>query len=203
MRILAQTVWLVLLGTWSNVALAESHHHPPSVELSAEPPSTDSLYHLKATWTAEDGKPFVLSSSRGQVVVLAMVYTSCGAVCPLIVADMQAIEGRLPESLRPKVRFLLVSFDPERDTPAKLRTYAESRHLDSNRWTLLSGRPDDVRDLAAVLGMKYKRSENGDFVHSSLISVLDRDGVVRYQQHGAPHDPAEAAAVIQRLSASP
>jgi protein SCO1/2 len=167
------------------------HHHEAVPEKPAEA-STDSLYNLKAKWTDASGKKVTLGDFAGQPVVLAMIYASCTSVCPLIVNDIKRIVAD-----RPRVKVVLVSFDPARDTPEKLARYAKERALPAPRFTLLTGDPDDVRDLAALLGMKYRPIAGGDFAHSNLITVLDGKGVIVHRREGVGGDVAAAAAAVE------
>ncbi len=158
----------------------------------------DSIYALESTWTDQAGKSMKLEALAGEPVLVAMIYTTCRAACPLTVQDMKAVERRLDPATRAKVRFVLVSFDPKRDTPAALLKLAKGDGLDLARWTLLTGRDDDVRELAAVLGMKF-RAAGAQFVHSSIISVLDAQGVIREQTAGVKQDPAGNARLLTGL----
>jgi protein SCO1/2 len=155
------------------------------------------VYNLSSAWRDSRGKQVRLSSPHGSVVVMAMIYASCEGACPLTVTDMKRIERELPESLRAKVRFVLVSFDAVRDSPAVLARYAVARNLPAPRWTLLTGDDDGVRDLAAVLGMHYRATPSGDFVHSNLITVLDGDGAVVARQGGLQQDPGATLAAVR------
>jgi protein SCO1/2 len=139
-----------------------------------------------------------LASFKGAPFVVALIYTSCQAVCPLILSDMLEIERRLSPAAQ-RTRFVAISLDPKRDTPGTLLAYAKQRKLDLSRWTLLTGDEDDVREIAAVLGMRYRQVAGGDFVHSSLITVVDGEGVIRRQQIGLRQDPAESVRVITQL----
>ncbi len=195
MSALALVAWLCAAGT------PDPHAHHTAVE--ADAPASESLYQLDATWTDAAGKPVKLAAFRGQPVVLAMIYTSCQAVCPLLVSDVQKIERALSKPARAKVRFVLVSFDPARDTPAKLQQYAKARGLPAERWSLLTGDDDAVRDLAAALGMRYRPSGGGDFAHSNLISVLDGRGVVVARQVGLGQDPAPVVKTLGELASKP
>jgi protein SCO1/2 len=76
---------------------------------------------------------------------------------------------------------VLVSFDPERDTPAKLKELARAHRVDSPSWRFTRTSEESTRELAAVLGIKYTKLESGAIRHTSLINVLDRRGVVRYR----------------------
>jgi protein SCO1/2 len=144
----------------------------------------ESLYVLTPALTAQDGTPFAFASLRGHPVLLAMFYAGCTSACPLLVSDVAALERSLPPALRGELRVLLVSFDPDRDTPAKLEEMAAAHHLDPTRWTLARAPENDVRTLAAVLGTKYVRLANGDFAHSSVIALLDRHGVLKAKVDG-------------------
>lgn len=145
--------------------------------------SDESVYNVDAKWTDQSGKPLNLTDFEGAPVVLAMIYTSCTYACPLTISEMQHIEGTLSGAERSKVKFVLVSFDPARDTPKRLNEVALQRKLDLNRWRLLTGSESGIRQLAAVLGVKY-RTESGGFSHSSTITVLDSEGVIRQQKIG-------------------
>jgi protein SCO1/2 len=56
-----------------------------------------------------------------------------------------------------------------------------------------------VRELAAVLGIRYRRVSDEDFIHSNVISVLDSEGVLVHRQVGLGVDPEESAAAIREL----
>ncbi len=152
-----------------------------------------SIYQLGAVWTDDAGRPFKLTELRGRPVVLAMFFTSCGYACPRIVADMTRIRETLPAAVRVQVRFVLVSFDPDRDTVAVLHAYRAQKELPADGWVLLRGAPDDVRELAAVLGLQYKRDAQGMFQHTNLITVLNREGEIVHQRTGLEGGLAEAA----------
>ena len=129
-----------------------------------------------------------------------MVYTNCTTACPLIVAKLKRIESALSPEARGRVWFALFSFDSERDRPEVLKRFAAARDLDPSRWRLYHGDRAAVRELAMVLGIRYKRDTRGDFDHSNVISILDRDGVIRHQQVGLGQQPGEAASLLENLA---
>lgn len=145
--------------------------------------STESLYQLEVGFTDDNGRPFTLGSLRGRPVVLTMFFATCGYACPLLLTDMQAIRAKLPADIRDQAALVLVSFDTVRDTPAALKKYRDDRHLDA-QWTLLHGDDDAVRELAALLGVKFKQEADGQFAHSNLITVLNGEGEVVHQRNG-------------------
>lgn len=172
-------------------------HHVHAEPLGA--PTDFSLYHLDAVWTDQNGEVRQLGSLGGRVQVVAMVYTSCGYACPRILADMKQIEAALAPEHRDGVGFVLVSIDPERDTPERLAAYAESIRLDLARWTLLTAPDLTVRELAALLGVKYRRVGEADYSHTNVITVLDQRGEIVHRQVGLGTPPAETVRVIEGL----
>jgi len=126
--------------------------------------------------TNQNGREFALADLRDQPVLIAMFYTSCKYVCPLIVDAMLRIDRVLVAEDKSKVHLVLVSFDSERDSPQALKELAARRHLDAARWTLARADAVTVRKLAAVLGVQYRATTNGEFNHSSVITLLDRQG---------------------------
>lgn len=130
---------------------------------------------------------------------MAMIFTSCPGACPLTVADLKRIENGLTAEQRARVRFVLVSFDPDTDTPSVLKKFQTTHNITAKNWTLLTGSKSAVRDLTAVLGVKYKQLGRGNFSHSNVITILDAEGVVQYQQLGLRQDPALSIAKVGQM----
>ncbi len=187
------------LTVYGGTAAEERNPHNLSEKNGSNPASSDSVYQLKSRWTDQDGKSTTLARFQGKPLILAMIYTSCKGVCPVIVLDMRAIEKALPEQIREQARFALISFDAERDSPAQLKRFESAHGLDAKHWTLLTGSDDSVRMLAAVLGLRYVKVPNGEFAHSSVITVLDSKGNIQHQQTGLKKHPGEVVSVISRL----
>lgn len=157
-----------------------------------------SIYQLDASWTNDSARPIKLSALKGRPQVATMFFASCQYACPLLVYKMKQIEAALPENIRTNIGFTLVSFDTERDTPAALHTYRTQHELADN-WTLLHGSADDVLDLAALLGVKFKKDAQGQFAHSNLITILNTDGEIAFQESGLNLDVKEIVSQIERL----
>jgi protein SCO1/2 len=139
-----------------------------------------------------------LGHLQGKVQVLAMVYTTCEAACPLIVSLMQRMGAALPPDVHAQVGFVLVSFDPARDTPAALRTYSDKMQLDAASWSLLTGHPDDVLELATLLGIRYTRDQRGGFIHSNVVTVLNKAGEIVHRHEGLSQDMAPTLDAMHR-----
>ncbi|MGH8481197.1 MAG: SCO family protein [Nevskiaceae bacterium] len=136
----------------------------------------DSLYQMQVPLTNQADKPVKLDLHAGSPVLVTMFYGSCPHVCPMLISTIQRYELELPEKSRGHLRVLLVSLDPERDTPAKLAEVAQRHRVDLSRWTLARAEPKDVRRLAAALNIQYRQLPDGEFNHSTIITLLDAQG---------------------------
>ena len=135
----------------------------------------DSLYRLDIALVDQDGHGFRLGERRGKPRLISMFYTSCQYVCPLIIDTLRKTQDALARDGGNKLDIVLVSFDPRRDTPVRLKQVFGERKLDAH-WTLARTDAASVRKLAAVLDIQYRALANGDVNHSSAITLLDADG---------------------------
>jgi protein SCO1 len=187
---------LVVLWGGGSTAWAQHVHEPAPGAASSR---SQSVYELSAGLVDQHAQPVGLDVFRGHPVLISMFYASCPDACPLLIADLQRIETELPPKVRANLRVVLVSLDPGRDTPEVLQALARAHSVDESRWRFLRTSDDSVREIAAVLGIKYRRLPDGNFNHSSIITLLDPSGVVqtRVEGIGQPH-----AELLRRLRAS-
>jgi len=166
--------------------------------VTAKPISGESVYNLTSTWVSQKEEKLQLSHFRNKTVIAAMVFTHCESACPRLVADMQRLESSLTEIELQKISFLLISMDPERDTPSQFREFAADHKLNDN-WTLVSSSQEATTEIANVLGVRVKRLENGGFDHSNVIFVLDKEGVIVDQLDGFAVEQEEILKSIKHL----
>ena len=157
-----------------------------------------SLYQLDSEWTSDVGRKVKLGVFEGRPQVVALFFTHCEYACPIIVNDLRRIEAALPEKIRDRVDFLLVSIDTERDTPEVLHAYRESRKLPVAHWSLLHGGEEDVRELAALLGVNYRKDARGQYAHSNVLTVLNARGEIVRQLTGLNQDVAPIVQTIEK-----
>ncbi len=161
---------------------------------AASPPAPlprDSVYRLPVPLTDQAGRRFDWGQRRGQVQLVSMFYSSCQYICPLIVDSGKALEKRLTPAERERLGILLISMDPKRDTPAALLSVVGKRKLDAAHWTLASPPPGQVREVAGVLGIRYRALADGEFNHTSALVLLDAEGriLARTERMGSRVDP--------------
>ena len=134
---------------------------------------------------------------KGKITLMAMVYTHCPDICPMTTNNMYLVQERLPKDLLNKVRFVIISFDPNRDTPSVLKKFAELRDLDFNYWTFLTGDKQNTKDVMLKFDIKAIPADstydkNGELsysmIHTDRISLIDQDGKLRNNYKGSTVD---------------
>jgi protein SCO1/2 len=184
-------------GAENKKEVKEIAENKADLDLKKELPEL-SVYNLPSTWTTQNNEQLELKDLRGNVLVMVMIYTSCKAACPRLVADMRNIEKQVPKKDLDKVKFIMVSIDPETDTPQRLKKFSEENLMTDEHWMFLRGTPEDTREFAAVLAVSYKKISPIDFSHSNIISVFDEEGVLVHQQEGLGVDNEETVTAIHQ-----
>ncbi|MFZ1519829.1 MAG: SCO family protein [Ignavibacteriaceae bacterium] len=131
---------------------------------------------------------------KDKITVLAMVYTHCPDICPMTTHNMFLVEEKLSDELKDKVKFIVISFDPNRDSPAVLKKFAEIRDLSFKSWTLLSGDEQNTKEVMLKFGIKAipadsSYDENGELsynvIHTDRISLIDPKGKLKANYKGS------------------
>jgi protein SCO1/2 len=145
---------------------------------------------------------------KGHITVLGFIYTHCPDICPMTTHNMYLTEKKLKENGIDDVRFVALSYDPERDSPDALKKFAEIRELDFNSWTLLTGENNTVTDLLRRFNVKaIKTDENLDedgnpeysMMHTDRISLIDENGILRKNYKGSTLNIEEIVKDIKTL----
>jgi protein SCO1/2 len=166
----------------------------------------NSMYQLEVMLTDQDGRSTrwsdTASQSNGPRIV-SMFYSRCDYVCPMLFEAIKQLEVQLPAAQRQRLQVGLITLDPARDDVLALKKTADQRAGDPARWRLYRPQSTDVRKLAGVLGVQYRPLSNGEFNHSTVMILLDNQGVelARTNQIAQP-DPRFVQAVL-KATASP
>ncbi len=142
-------------------------------------------------WTLPDvrlidssGSDYFLTSLRGRVWIAGFFFTRCQSICPRLIADQAGLAQRLDEAGLRRIHLVSISVDPAHDTPEQLQAYGDARGIDFDRWTLLTGSPDDVRRLVESgfrIAMGIAPPEGVDLfdiAHTARLALVGPDGVV-------------------------
>lgn len=146
--------------------------------------------------------------TKGKITLMAMVYTHCPDICPMTTHNMQLIESKLSKDELEKVRFVVITFDPDRDTPDVLRKFAEIRDIDFSRWSFLSGNKQNTKEVMLKFDIKavpadssYDADGNLSYyiVHTDRLSLIDQNGLLRKKYVGSIVDVNEVVNDIKYL----
>jgi protein SCO1/2 len=165
----------MLLGGSSQGFAEEQPHVFHGIVSQSSPHAAD------FTLTAHTGKPVRLSDFQGKLVLLYFGYTFCPGICPTTLAEVaQAIQTLGPKAAE-TIQVLMISVDPERDTPDRLAAYLPSFNP---TFLGLTGTPEEIAATAASYGIyarKYEGStaDNHLVDHTSMVIVVDDKGFVR------------------------
>ncbi len=171
----------VLLFAWISLAAAAAPVFKAGV---FDPPRLAPDFSLQGT----DGRPLELSQYRGKVVLLAFGYSSCQSVCPITLTTFaQALHGM--GSAASAVQVVYVTVDPERDTPAKLKTFLDHFSQAFIGGTGTEKQLQQVRKDYGVSATKIPDGKSYMYDHSSSIYLIDRAGRIRAMMpYGHPAD---------------
>ncbi len=155
-------------------AVPETKDGPATAEDEVELPvaTGPSLYALDVPLVNHRGEDIRLDQFRGSPVIVSMFYTECPMACPLLV---EAATSALAEAGNPAVPVLFVSIDPANDTVEAMKKSHDSRGV-GEQFTFAAPPADRVREIAALLGIKYRPLPAGGFAHTSVLVLLDGEG---------------------------
>jgi protein SCO1/2 len=132
----------------------------------------------------QNGERFDSTKLRGKVVVLDFIYTTCTDVCPLFTANFAQLQQKLKTEHKGNVFFASISTDPEVDSPKVLKSYAERYGADFQNWVFLTGSETQLKPVWKSFGVRVIRKGRGIIQHTSLTTVLDEEGIRRFNYFG-------------------
>jgi cytochrome oxidase Cu insertion factor (SCO1/SenC/PrrC family) len=127
------------------------------------------------TLVDQRGAPFSLGNLGGKTTLLSFVFTRCPdrTMCPEISAKFRAIERQLDPA---RFHLVEVTLDPSFDSPAVLARYGDVFDARPDRWSLLTGRASDVKDLMDGFGISSIADGSANFVHDDELAIVGPDG---------------------------
>jgi protein SCO1/2 len=147
----------------------------------------------------QDGKTFHFASTRGEVVLITFIFTTCPDVCPLLTANFAAIQRDLDRQNIADYRLLSITTDPERDTPPVLKVYAGRFKAQTERWSFLTGSRRDLAKIWKAFGVNVVKNQSDQVQHTTFTTVVDRQGNRRVDYYGDQWRDADVLSDMQRL----
>ena len=144
---------------------------------------------------------------KGKISVVGYIFTNCPDICPLTTNNMRLVQQELNKENINDVNFVSISFDPDADTPAVLKKYAELRKLDTSNWTFLTGEKPVIKmlmkdaNIVAVVGDStvIDGKTTYFYVHTDRISLIDADGNIRKNYQGSKANVSEIVKDLKTL----
>lgn len=132
-------------------------------------------------FTNQDGQAFSNKDVNGKIYVAEYFYTTCPGICPMMNDNMKQVY----EKYKGNPNFLILSHtcDPEKDSAAQLKHYADSMNVDTKQWVFLTGRKDSLYKMARLSytiddPKNYFSSTEDDFLHTQFWALVDTKGNV-------------------------
>jgi protein SCO1 len=154
-------------------------------------------------FTSQDGKIISQKDVAGKVYVAEYFFTTCKGICPKMNNNMKEIYADFKDE--PDFRILSHTVDPETDTAARMKWYADSMKADSKTWLFLTGRKDSLYRAARVSYLLDDPKNNDEdinkqFIHTQFFALVDKNGEVRKIVDGLKKDEiAELKTDIEKL----
>ncbi len=147
-----------------------------------ECPPTDTTQHYipEFSFMNQEGKAMGRAEMEGKITIVDFFFTSCPSICPIMSKEMERVNDMFRDEA--KVQIMSISIDPEYDTPAILKAYAEEHHAIPGKWHFLSGPKDETYRLAKCGFIIPTVDGNGvpdDFVHTDKFMLIDELGRIR------------------------
>ena len=125
------------------------------------------------TWTDENGKSLELSQFKDHPLVMTMIYTNCRKTCPnLTLAKLKELQAELNQRNQ-KAEFIIVTLDPDQDTPEVMANFKKHMKLDFGNWHFLRASQDQTRHFAREIKMENYWTMDDHIVHDFRIVYFD------------------------------
>src|SRR4029079_8016867 len=160
----------------------------------------DDQYFPDVQLTTQDGtRVRFYDLIKGKTVAIELIYTSCRFACPLETARLAQVQRLLGDRMGRDVFFYSISIDPEHDTPAVLKAFAETFHAGPG-WTFLTGRRADIERLARRLGLYSTPNPEDKDGHVPAL-LIGNESTGDWMRASALDNPNLTATIITRTVA--
>jgi len=142
----------------------------------------DTTYHTIKSFqfTNQDGQTVTNESFMGSVYVTDFFFTTCHSICPIMSNNIEKIYAKFKGN--EEVKFLSHTVDPEIDTVAQLKQYAQKHNVDSKQWHFVTGKKKDLYQVARESYFLDAQQGDGgpdDFIHTQNFALIDKDKHIR------------------------
>lgn len=165
----------------------------------------DTVYHKIGPFrfVNQDSQVVTNETFKGKIYVADFFFTSCRTICPIMKTQMHRVYDSIEND--PDVLILSHTIDPEYDTVALLRDFADRLGVKSSKWHFVTGEKDSIYNVAQKSYFSIAvedKSEPDGFIHSGAFLLIDQDQRIRGKYDGTKEeDVNRLMGDIERLKA--
>lgn len=161
------------------------YYHTPDfspIWVDEQPVTIDTLHTVAPfSFTDQNGHTVTNQTLSGKIYAANFFFTTCPSICPKMTNNLQAVT----DSFAKNSSVVLVSFsvNPETDTVAQLKEYAQNKHINSAQWHLLTGNRTQLYQLARQSYFAEEEpgynKDSTEFLHTEHCVLVDKKGHLR------------------------
>lgn len=152
------------------------------------------------------GDTVTLNTYKNKIIIADFFFTHCTTICPALTVNMRRLQQsitnaqKVGDNTNPYIQFLSFSIDPERDSVARLKAWADRFQINPENWDLLTGDKKTIYDLALndmKIGIADGKGIDTSFIHTDHFVLIDSLHNIRGYYHGL--DSASLAKLTEDL----
>lgn len=167
-----------------NTAQLPYYHTPDFSPIWAneQPINIDTLHTVAPfSFTNQNGQTITNQTLAGKIYAANFFFTTCPSICPKMTSNLQAAADSF--ATNPNVAIVSFTVNPETDNVAQLKQYAQTKHLNSEQWQLLTGNRTQLYQLARQSYFAEEEpgfnKDSTEFLHTEHCVLVDKKGHLR------------------------
>ena len=189
--------YLIVKSASDDAVVMPRHYFPDSVinKIVDGKTVTDTVWHRldNISLINQLGDTVSLEDINGSIIIADFFFTRCPSICPTLTKNMKELQDAMKmKDYRRKidssyVRFISFSVDPERDSVAALKRYADKYAVNHDTWWFLTGDKKKIYDYALnelKLGLQDGNGVDTNFIHTEKFVLIDKNRIVRGYYNG-------------------
>jgi protein SCO1/2 len=198
MALLLPLACYLVIRHYSNEATSMPRRYMPdsvNTRLENGKQVTDTVWHKVPDFSLINqlGDSVRLSNYEGKIIIADFFFTHCPTICPALTTNMRTLEKaitnaqRVGDKTNTNIHYLSFSVDPERDSVAQLKKWADRFQINPEQWDLLTGDKKTIYDLAIndlKLGLVDGKGIDTSFIHTDHFVLIDGKRNIRGYYHG-------------------
>lgn len=164
------------------------------IENKGNPGQVDTIYHTIADFSFVNQDSIVVTNNtfEDKIYVSDFFFTSCPTICPIMKAQMLRVHDTFVDN--PEVMLLSHTIDPEYDTVALLKDYADRLEVTSQKWHFVTGEKEKIYEIGQrsyLVTVQEDQFQPGGYLHSGAFILVDKNRQIRGIYDGTKTDQVD------------